>query len=252
MSACTQYTDAEIDTLRQSGAMLGNCLRHTAGFVKAGITLKELDTIAEQFITARGALPAFKGYHGYPATLCISVNDAAVHGIPDDTILQEGDIVTLDGGVQLDGLITDAAITVPVGPISNLAQKLITSAEKALDRAIATVRAGVHTGDISQEIEQQARHDGFSPIPSLTGHGVGKAIHLYPDIPNRGKAGNGAELPAGTVVAIEPIFSVGDTDVRLDKDQWTFRTIDGSLSTHAEHTILVTEEGCEVLTMPQE
>jgi methionyl aminopeptidase len=226
---------------------LHDCLRHVATFVKPGVTTKELDAIAEEFIVSRGGKPSFKGYHGFPATLCISINEQCVHGIPGSRTLKEGDIVSLDGGVTFDDLITDSAITVPVGSISPEARNLLDATEAALKKAVSILKAGIHTGDLSAIIQKTVEAAGFRCTPALTGHGVGRGLHLYPDIPNVGKAGSGAKLPAGAVIAVEPIVSAGSDQIVEESDGWTIRTKDRALSAHFEHTLLVTDGGCDIV-----
>lgn len=247
MPQCQIYTDEEIASLRKGGEILRGCLEHVAALVRPGITTGELDRAAETYIRDHRGEPAFKGYKGFPATLCISVNEECVHGIPGKRILKEGDIVSLDGGVILNGLYTDACVTVPVGRVSKAAQNLLRTTKKALSAALRVVRGGVQVGDISSAIQQVAEEGGCHPVRSLMGHGVGRALHAFPDIPNSGKAGMGPILPVGTVIAIEPILSLGSPEVRCQTDGWTLTIIDGALSAHSEHTVLVTDGSCEVL-----
>lgn len=247
MPQCQIYTDAEIVSLRKGGQILRGCLEYVAGLVCPGITTGELDHAAETYIRDHSGEPAFKGYKGFPATLCTSVNEECVHGIPGKRMLKEGDIVSLDGGVIFDGLYTDACVTVPAGRIAKEAENLLRTTEKALSAAISVVRGGVRVGDISSTIQQVAEKGGCHPVRSLTGHGVGRSLHAFPDIPNTGKAGTGPVLPVGTVIAIEPILSLGSPEVRSLEDSWTLVITDGALSAHSEHTVLVTEGGSEVL-----
>lgn len=248
MPQCQIYTDEEIASLRRGGKILRGCLNHVAALVCSGITTGELDRAAETYIRDRGGEPAFKGYKGFPATLCISVNEECVHGIPGKRKLREGDIVSLDGGVILDRLYTDACVTVPVGRISREARTLLRTTDEALMAALRVVRGGVRVGEVSAAIQRVAEKGGCHPVRSLTGHGVGRALHAFPDIPNSGKVGTGPALPVGTVIAIEPIFSLGSDEVRCQEDGWTLTITDGALSAHTEHTVLVMEGGCEVLT----
>lgn len=247
MSSFVIYTKEEIASLRKSGAILRECLQYVHGLTRPGITTGELDQAAEAFIRERGGEPAFKGYHDYPATLCTSVNDQCVHAIPGDYTLEEGDIISLDGGVRFDGMITDACITVPVGAASGDAMRLLSVTDDALAAGIRQVRAGNRVGQISAAIQQVIETAGFSPVRALTGHGVGKAVHLYPDVPNAGKPGDGPVLPVHTVIAIEPIVAAGGGDAMEGEDGWTILTKDGSLCAHSEHTVLVTADGCEIL-----
>lgn len=242
------FTPEEIASVRRGGKILRACLEHVSALVKPGIKTIQLDQAAEEFIRSHmDAEPAFYGYHGYPSTLCTSVNEECVHGLPGDKVLKEGDIISIDCGVLYDGLYTDACVSVPVGRISQQAQRLLNSTQKALDVAVALIAAGVRTGDLSSAIQRSVEDDGFTIVRPLTGHGLGKNLHQFPDIPNFGKAGTGPVLPANTVIAIEPIVSVSSKEIRELSDRWTIVTADGSLSAHYEHTILVLDEGCEVL-----
>lgn len=243
------FTPAEQNSLRKGGAILRECLEHVASLVQPGISTLELDQRAEEFIRLRGGEPAFKGYHGFPATLCTSVNDEVVHGIPrEEKILNEGDIVSLDCGVILDELYTDACVTVGVGTIDPKTQKFLDHTSEILESVLNTVvRAGAKVGDISAFIERSIRDGGYSPIPALTGHGLGYSLHQFPDVPNVGKANTGPVLPAGTMIAIEPIPSMRRGEVITDDDNWTVRTKDGSLACHFEHSVLILEDGCEII-----
>jgi len=216
--------------------------------VKPGVTTEDLDKAAEEFILSHdGATPAFKGYQNYPATLCTSVNEGTVHGLPGDRKLKEGDIISIDCGVLFDALYTDACITVPVGTISSDAQKLLTVTEKALTEALKVLRAGVKVGDISSVVEKVVRKEGFLPVRALTGHGLGKTLHQFPDIPNFGKANTGVVFPENTIIAIEPIISAGSDAIKELEDGWTIAVRDDALTAHFEHTVLVKGDGCEVL-----
>jgi methionyl aminopeptidase len=249
MASTFQIFDQEqIASLKRAGEILRGCLQHTARYVKAGVSTKELDVIAESYIRGfPGATPAFKGYHGYPATLCTSVNDACVHGIPGELVLSEGDIVSLDCGVIVDGLYTDACITVPVGKIPAATQKFLDDSAAALEEACAMIKPGIHIGDISSTIQTFVESHGYKCIRALTGHGLGNSLHQFPDIPNVGEPGSGPQVPAWTVIAIEPITAIGTDRIREGDDGWTICTQDGSLSAHFEHTVLVTDTGCEIL-----
>ncbi len=247
MSAIQTFTPAEIASFRKAGTILRDCLNMLAPHAKPGISTLELDVMAERFIREHGGIPAFKGYHNYPSTLCTSINEECVHGMPGERVLKEGDIVSLDCGVIVDGLYTDACITVPVGVISGEARHLLDTNELALRNALSVIRAGARVGDISSIIEKTAHDGGLVPVRALTGHGLGRHLHEYPDIPNAGRKGSGPVLPAGTVIAVEPILAVGSDRVIEQDDGWTIAMHDGGLSAHFEHTILVTEDGCEVL-----
>ncbi len=242
------FNPAQIAALKVGGKILRDCLEHCRTLVRPGIQTKEIDRVAEEFILERGGRPAFKGYHGYPASLCISINDEVVHGIPGNRQVREGDIVSLDGGVIYDDLMTDACITVPAGSIPRDAQKFLDVTSQTLESVIATVvRAGCKVGDISSFIQRSLEKAGYHPVRALTGHGLGSSLHQFPDVPNIGKAGTGPVLPVHTLIAIEPIATVGSPDVVTDPDHWTIRTKDHSLACHFEHTVLVTEGGCEVM-----
>lgn len=247
MSQCQIFRPAEIESVRRAGSILRACLEMLAKEVKPGITTVELDKLAEDFIRHHGGEPAFKGYHNFPATLCVSVNDECVHGIPSMRVLEEGDVVSLDCGVVVDELYTDACITVPVGQVSKDAQRLLTVTKQALDDAVAIIKEGIRVGDISATIQKTVEGGGCTPVRSLTGHGLGRTLHQFPDIPNIGKMHTGAVLPAWTVIAIEPIVSLGSGEVRDGGDGWTLNIADGSWAAHFEHTVLVTPDGCEVL-----
>lgn len=247
MSNFQIFTDAEIASFRIGGKILRGCLDMLPAHVRAGVTTKELDTIVETYIREHGGRPAFKGYHNFPATLCTSVNNECVHGIPGSRVLKDGDIIKLDCGVIYDDLYTDACITVAVGNISPEAQNLLHVTKDALDAAVAFLKAGVRVGSLSSLIQKIVERGGCKPVRSLTGHGLGRDLHQFPDIPNFGKSGTGPIFPARTVVAVEPIVSISASDVETTPDAWTLVTVDHSLAAHFEHTVLVMEEGCEVI-----
>ncbi len=209
----------------------------------------DLDREAEAFIRKHGGIPAFKGYHGFTGTLCTSVNDAVVHGIPSKKEkIKEGDIISLDGGVIYDGLYTDSCVTVGVGQISPDIQKFLTHTSQVLeDVIIEMVRPGVQIGDISSYIEQHLKNGGYTAVRALTGHGLGDNLHQFPDVPNVGKAGTGPVLPVGTMIAIEPIAVMGNPDVYTANDGWTVLTKDKSLACHFEHSVFITESGFEII-----
>lgn len=247
MSDIQSFTPAEIDSFRKAGRILRGCLEMLRPLAKPGITTLELDHLAEHYIIDHGGEPAFKGYHGYPHTLCISVNEECVHGIPGERVLKDGDIASIDCGVRIDGFNTDACITVGVGKISDEARNLLDVTQLALDRAVEVIKPGIRVGDLSASIEEVIKKGKLKPVRALTGHGLGKNLHEYPDIPNFGRHGTGSIIPAWTVLAVEPIVAVSTDDVRETGDGWTLITDDHSLSCHFEHTILVTDTGCEVL-----
>lgn len=236
-------------TIRHAGSILRDCLEHLRPLVVPGVSTLALDAAAETFIRQRGGEPAFKGYHGFPGTLCTSKNDVVVHGIPSaDDIVEEGDIVSLDCGVKIDGLYTDACITVAVGRIDPSVQDFLSTVSRTLEDVIASVvKAGVRVGDISAFIQHRLQSKGYEPVRILTGHGLGTDLHQFPDIPNLGTAGTGPVLPAGAYIAIEPIAVMGSPDVFTDTDRWTIRTNDASRACHYEHCLFVTETGAEII-----
>lgn len=246
---CQIFTADQIESLRKGGQILRDCLVHVSALVKPGVSTLELDKAAEEFILARGGTPAFKGYHGFPGTLCASVNDQVVHGIPSaGPLLKNGDIISLDGGVIYDNLYTDACVSVGVGDIDPKARSFLGHVSQTLELVIAeVVKAGVQVGDISSFIEKELRRAGFSAVRSLTGHGLGDNLHQYPDVPNVGKAGTGPILPVGTMIAIEPIATMGSPEVYTGIDNWTVFTKDKSLACHFEHSVLITKKGCEII-----
>jgi methionyl aminopeptidase len=239
---------AELDKMRVANALVGAVLVELRRLVTPGVTTEELDAVAERHILAAGAVPAFKGYHGFPATLCASVNDAVVHGIPNKTPLVDGDIVSLDMGVVLDGFYGDSAITVPVGNIPDRAAELLRVTSEALDLAMEQVQVNGHVSDIGHAVQQHVEGHGFSVVREFVGHGIGAKLHEEPQIPNYGERGRGPRLTTGMVLAIEPMVNMGKPAVKVLGDGWTAVTQDGSLSAHFEHTVAVTDAGPEVLT----
>ena len=240
-------TPAQIKSLRTAGKILRECLEATANYAKAGMTTKEIDEFAEECIRSRGGIPAFKGYNGFTGTLCTSVNEECVHGIPGPKVLKDGDIIGLDGGVIYDKLYTDACITVPIGAVPFETIRFLEVSKAALEAAVSIVKPGTKIGDISSMIQAVVEGGGYRCVNALTGHGLGSELHQFPDIPNTGTKGTGPTLPAWTLIAIEPITSMGGPGIRELEDGWTIVTADGSLSAHFEHSVLVTEDGCEVL-----
>ncbi len=247
MARSQVFTDDEIASFRIGGKILRECLEMLRGRAVAGITTAELDRLCEAYIRDHGGVPAFKGYEGFPSSLCTSLNAECVHGMPGQRVLKDGDIINLDSGVIYDELYTDAGITVPVGNVSKDAHRVIDASEEALRRAIALVKSGVKVGDLSAAIEATAHEFGCNPVQNLVGHGLGRTLHCYPDIPNEGRAGGGAQLPTGTVVAIEPIFTLGSGAMVFAPDGWTILSKEGALCAQTEHSILVTEAGHEIL-----
>lgn len=248
MPQCQVFTAAEIALFRKSGAILRGCLNFLATKAMAGITTLELDRLSEEYIRSKGGIPAFKGYKGFPHTLCTSINEAVVHGIPTKRVLKDGDIVSLDCGVAYEGIITDACVSVGVGPISKKVAHLLEVTKKALDAGVAAVHGGCRVGDISVAVQGVVEGGGLLCVSALTGHGLGYTVHQFPDVPNIGKRGTGPTLPVGTAIAIEPIVTSGASDeLILRDDGWTLSMADGGLSAHFEHTVIVTTNGCEVV-----
>ena len=241
---------SEIEKLAKVNALVARVLKELAAAVKPGVTTKQLDEIAEARLKEAGAQPAFKGYHGYPATICASVNEQVVHGIPNDRPLAEGDIVSIDMGAKLDGFFGDSAVTVPVGKVTPEAERLLTVTKTALERAVAAVKPGARVSDIGAAVESYVEANGFSVVREFVGHGIGTALHEEPQIPNYGAAGRGPRLAAGMALAIEPMVNAGKAAVKVLGDGWTAVTKDKQLSAHFEHTVVVTDDGCRVLTQP--
>jgi methionyl aminopeptidase len=237
------------ENITRAGRIVAETLQALVGIVREGISTKELDLFAEEFIRTRGGVPTFKGYRGYPASICTSLNSQVVHGIPSvSTVLREGDIIGIDLGVTYKGLIGDAAVTLPVGLVSDVAKKLMAVTEESLRLAIVQARAGNRISDISAAIQSHVESNGFSAVRAFVGHGIGRSLHEEPQIPNYVVRQGDSVLKKGMVLAIEPMVNAGGTDVYVQKDGWTAVTSDGSLSAHFEHTIIVGEEGAEVLT----
>lgn len=242
-------TAAEIAQIRAGGQRLALIMTELKKATVPGITTKELDDLAVKLAQKHQAAPSFRGYQGFPANLCVSVNEELVHGLPGERVIKEGDIVGLDFGLLYRGFYTDMAVTVGIGKISRPAKKLLAVTAKSLQLGIAQVKPGNHIGDISAAVQKQAEAKGFGVVRNLTGHGVGRKVHEPPQIPNFGKPGDGPELKVGMVLALEPMLSAGKHETALADDGWTFKIKDGSLSAHFEHTVVVTEEGSEVLTV---
>ena len=242
-------SDREIATMRQAGRIVATILGVLSEQVRPGIKTKELDIIAARELDRLGAKPAFKGYRGFPANLCVSVNDEIVHGIPGERVLDEGDIVSLDIGAIFKGFQGDAAVTVGVGEISSQAEQLMETTEGALKASIAIAYHGARLGDISATIQNYAESRGYSVVREYTGHGIGREMHEEPQIPNFGPPGVGPVLKKGMTLALEPMVNVGGGCTRLGNDHWVVLTADGSLSAHFEHTIAITNDEPEVLTI---
>lgn len=242
-------SEAEIDKMRKAAKVLAKTLKFVKSIAKEGITTKQLDIEAEKFILSHNMIPGFKGYHGYPASICSSVNSEVVHTIPNDRKLQNGDILTIDGGVILDGYNTDAAISFPIGEVSEEITKFLKVTYEALMLGIKEVKPGNKVGDIGSAIQKHVEKNGYSIIKNLTGHGIGKQLHEEPTIANYGKPHSGIALKPGMTIAIEPIVSMGKPYIKTLKDGWNIVTKDGSLACQFEHTILITSNGYEILTL---
>lgn len=241
--------DKEIDLMRKAGRTLAEALLLVESKVKPGITTAELDRIAEEFITKQGGKPSFKGLYGFPSALCISINEQVVHGFPSSYKLQEGDIVSIDCGVFLDGFHSDAARTFPVGEISEISKKLIDVTEKSFFKGIEKAVEGNKLTDISYEIQSYVEQNGFSVVRDYVGHGIGKAVHEDPEVPNFGRPGRGPRLSSGMVLAIEPMVNIGTWRVKTLDDDWTVVTADGMKSAHYENTVAILPNGPEILTL---
>ena len=230
---------SELVRMRTANALVADVLGALEAMVLPGVTTLDLDAVAESLVREGGAEPAFKGYRGFPATVCASVNEEVVHGIPSKRLLKAGDIVSLDVGVLLDGFYGDSALTVPVGEISVAAAKLLSVTEQSLERAISAVRVGARVSDLGYAVQHYVEANGYSVVRDFVGHGIGAKLHEEPQIPNYGQPGQGPRLAEGMVLAIEPMVNVGSATVKILKDDWTAVTSDGNLSAHFEHTVLV-------------
>jgi methionyl aminopeptidase len=238
----------EIEKIAAAGALVAETIAHVGTLLTPGVTTDELDAAAGAFIREHGGIPTSEGYKGYPKAICISQNEVVVHGIPGLHEVAEGDLVTIDVGVTLDGYIADSAYTFGVGEISERSQALLDAAQEALAAGIAEARVGSRVGDVSHAIQTVVEEAGFSVVRSLVGHGVGRYYHEDPHIPNFGQPGRGPRLSDGMTIAIEPMITAGGSDVVLADDGWTISTADGSMSAHFEHTVAVTDDGPRILT----
>ncbi|RKN65214.1 type I methionyl aminopeptidase [Paenibacillus ginsengarvi] len=241
-------SEAELELMREAGRIVAETHRLMLKSVQPDITTRELDHIAETYIRNQGAIPSFKGYNGFPASICASVNDELVHGFPGDRKLKEGDIVSIDIGAQYRGYHGDSAWTYPVGTVSDTARKLLEVTERSLYAGLAKAKEDVRLYTISHAIQACVEEEGFSIVREYAGHGIGQNLHEEPDIPNYGMPGHGPLLKAGMVLAIEPMVTAGERYVRTLEDNWTVVTVDGSLCAHFEHTIAITSNGFEILT----
>ena len=239
---------AEIEKMAAAGRVVADTIAHAGEHLEPGVTTGELDRIAGDFIRSRGGVPTSLGYRGYPAAICISPNDVVVHGIPGRYVVGEGDLVTIDVGVTLDGFIADSAYTFAVGEIEPEAQRLLDVGREALLAGIAEARPGNRVGDISSAVQRLVESNGFAVVRSLVGHGVGRSYHEDPHIPNFGEPGRGPLLSEGMTIAIEPMITAGRPEVYVHEDDWTISTEDGSLSCHFEHTVAITADGPRILT----
>lgn len=244
----TIKTPGEIEKLKVAGAIVGETHHYLEKYIKPGVTTKELDRLAEEFILSKGATPSFKGLYGFPGSVCVSVNEEVVHGIPGNRQLQEGDIVSIDIGACYEGYHGDSAWTYPVGKISSEKEYLMRHTEEALFKGLETIREGAHVGDIGYAVSEHAKKYQLGVVKELVGHGVGLAVHEEPDVPNYGKKGHGPELKAGMVIAVEPMLNLGTPHIYMLDDEWTIITADDKPSAHFEHTVLVEKEGYTILT----
>ena len=235
--------------MRRSGKITSKVLTDLMKAARPGMTTGELDRMAEKGIRDLGGVPTFKGYHGFPASICASVNDEVVHGIPGSRVLHDGDLLSIDIGTTLEGFVSDSAATVTIGNVSQSAQRLLDVTQECLMIGIAQMQRGNHVGDIGAAVQAYAEKNGFGVVRELVGHGVGRAMHEEPQVPNYGKRGTGVELRPGLVLAIEPMITEGNYAVNILKDGWTVVTADGKLAAHFEHTIAVTDDGPKILTL---
>jgi methionyl aminopeptidase len=243
---------AEIDQMAEAGQVVADVIALLAESMHPGVTTAELDAIAEEHIRSRGGVPTFKGYRGYPASICVSPNSMVVHGIPGEYTLAAGDVVSVDVGVTLGGFVADSAWTFAVGEITPEAEQLLHAGRAALDAGIEQARAGNRVGDISAAVQASAEGAGYAVIRSLVGHGVGRSMHEEPQIPNYGEPGRGPRLETGMTLAIEPMISVGSDEIYVHEDHWSISTSDDSLAAHFEHTVAVTDDAPRILTAPAE
>jgi methionyl aminopeptidase len=241
-------TPEQIEEMAAAGAIQARCLKMLQSKVRPGVTTLDLDLAAERFIDSQGALATFKGYRGFPGSICASPNSMVVHGIPGAYTLKRGDVISLDVGVTYDGWVADAAITVPVGPIGSEPRQLLDITRSALFAGTAEAKPGNHLSDVSHAIQRRVEIEGMSIIRSLVGHGVGRDMHEDPQIPNFGEPGRGPELEPGMVLAIEPMVNAGGPEIRVGTDNWAVYSADGSLAAHFEFTVAVTEDGPRILT----
>jgi len=244
----TIKSSREMTLIARSARITADVLGRLAAMAAPGITTRQLDQAAEKWIHAAGGVTTFKGYRGFPASLCVSINEEVVHGIPGDRVLRDGDILSLDLGVTLDGYVSDSALTIPIGTISDEAERLRRVTQESLLRGIAQMYPGKRIGDIGAAVQGCAEAEGFGVVRELVGHGIGRQLHEEPQVPNHGKPGTGLLLRVGMVLAVEPMLTLGSYAVETLDDDWTVVTEDRSLSAHFEHTIAITEDGPKILT----
>lgn len=244
----TVRNDRQLQALRASGRILHDVIAGVARASFSGVNLLELDELAGRLVASAGAECCFRGYNGFPANICLSVNDAVVHGIPFDYTLRPGDLLGIDMGVRYEGVITDSAVTIAIGTVGKRENDFLDTTREALSKAIKVIRHGTRVGDIGSAVASHVERKGYGIVRELTGHGVGQELHEDPHIPNYGRAGTGPALHAGQVIAVEPITTLGGREIYVDEDGWTIRTRDGSLGCQFEHTLLVTDKGAEIVT----
>lgn len=242
----------ELEKMRVAGQLVASVLQELRRLVGPGVTTFELDAAAEKMIRDAGAVPAFKGYHGFPSSICASVNEQVVHGFPSPNRLREGDVLSIDCGVILNGFVGDTAATIPVGRVDDDKLRLIRIAEECLELAIDQCRPGRHVGDIGWAVQRHAEANGYSVVREYVGHGIGRRMHEDPQIPNYGSPGKGAKIKAGYVFAVEPMINMGSHHTKVLNDKWTVVTADGRPSAHVEHTVAITEEGPQIFTLVSE
>jgi methionyl aminopeptidase len=238
----------EIETMARAGRVVAETLRRLGEHMQPGVTTKELDEVAEDYIRSQGGVPTFKGYRGFPASICASPNSMVVHGIPGSYRLDEGDLLSIDVGVTLDNFVADSAFTFAVGEVDGEASRLLEACQAALAAGIAEARSGNHVQDISAAVQRTTEEAGFSVVRSLVGHGIGRSMHEEPQVPNFGEPGRGPLLAPGMTLAIEPMINAGSPEVWVADDRWSISTDDGSLSAHFEHTVAITDNGPLILT----
>ncbi len=247
-SGVTIKSASELDCMRRAGEVVRSAKKKMREEIRQGVTTADLDRLAEREIRALGAVPAFKGLYGFPATICASLNDEVVHGIPSDRVIRDGDIVSIDVGAVVDGFYSDSAFTVAVGRVDKRKQDLVDDTAESLQRGIAQVKPGARVGDISSAVQRYAEARGYGVVKQYVGHGIGRALHEDPPIPNHGPPGRGPLLREGMTIAIEPMLNLGSWETEVLDDNWTVVTADGELSAHFEHTVAITGQGAEVLT----